>query len=80
MRGRACVLKSSACDALPRPRAAHMLRWEGSRLVSHGGVGVGRRVGSGVWGGVGWVGVHGGVLKSITCSPHQPESGWCESK
>ena len=39
MPSRACVFKFSACDALSRPIAAHMLRWEGSRLVSHGGVG-----------------------------------------
>ena len=39
MRGCACALKFAACDALSRPIAAHMLRWEGSRLVSHGGVG-----------------------------------------
>ena len=37
MPSRACVFKFSACDALSRPIAAHMLRWEGSRLVSHGG-------------------------------------------
>ena len=37
-RSRACVFKFPACDALSRPIVAHMLRWEGSRLVSHGGV------------------------------------------
>ena len=35
----ACLFKFSTGDAVARPNVAHMLRWKGSRLVSHGGVG-----------------------------------------
>lgn len=37
-----CVLKFFACDAISGARAARMLRWEGSRLVSHRGGGIRR--------------------------------------